>query len=292
MKKYFESLSLVELNSTFYNYPQGRTVEGWREKAPEKFEFTVKAHQDISHKAKLKADETCLQAFERIIQICKTLHSKILLIQTPGSFRSDRLAEAERFFRKVNRRNLTLVWETRGSSWEIEDVYKKLRQTAETLDVTHVTDPLRAMPAHTGRAAYFRLHGLGERMYYYQHSDSELKKLEQSIRPFERESKEVYVLFNNLTMFDDALRFKQYMSVGTFPRITCSYGLASVREVAAKTRYPASTSLLMKKLGWKLVEAEEGKQVRLASLLDGLPTRTYNSAEELVDTIKSVKKMD
>jgi uncharacterized protein YecE (DUF72 family) len=292
MKKYFESLSLVELNSTFYNYPQERTVEGWREKAPAKFEFTVKAHQHISHKAKLKADEACLQAFERMVQICKTLHSKRLLIQTPSSFRPDKLAEAERFFRKVNRRNLTFVWETRGSSWSTEDAYKKLRQTAERLNVTHVTDPLRAMPAYTGRAAYFRLHGLGERMYYYQHSDAELKKLKQLITPFERESKEVYVLFNNLTMFDDALRFKQYLSAGTFPRITSSYGLASIREVAAKTRYPASTSLLMKKLGWKLVEVEQGKQVRLAFLLDGLPRRTYKSAEELVDTIKSVKKMD
>jgi uncharacterized protein YecE (DUF72 family) len=52
-KKYFESFDLVELNRTFYHYPQEKTVEGWRKTAPENFEFTVKAHQDISHKARM-----------------------------------------------------------------------------------------------------------------------------------------------------------------------------------------------------------------------------------------------
>jgi len=61
MKKCFEKFSLIGLNSTFYQYPRERTVEGQREKAHENFEFKVKAHQDISHKAKLKVEETSLQ---------------------------------------------------------------------------------------------------------------------------------------------------------------------------------------------------------------------------------------
>jgi uncharacterized protein YecE (DUF72 family) len=86
-EKCFENFSLIGPNSTFYQYTRERTVEGWREKAHENFEFTVKAHQDISHKAKLKVEETSLQAFERMKQTCKTLNSRILLVQTPGSFR-------------------------------------------------------------------------------------------------------------------------------------------------------------------------------------------------------------
>ena len=57
------------MNSTFYQYPREKTVEGWREKAPKDFEFTVKAHQDISHKAKVKVEKASLQAFERMKQI-------------------------------------------------------------------------------------------------------------------------------------------------------------------------------------------------------------------------------
>jgi uncharacterized protein YecE (DUF72 family) len=162
MKKYFQSFKLVELNSTFYQYPRMETVEGWRKKAPENFEFSIKAHQDISHKAKLKVEESSLQAFERIKDICKALNTQILLIQTSGSFRPDRLVYVEKFFKAVNREGLILVWETRGHAWETAEVYERLGQLLDTLDIVHVTDPLRVVPAHVGKIAYFRLHGLSK----------------------------------------------------------------------------------------------------------------------------------
>jgi uncharacterized protein YecE (DUF72 family) len=291
MKKYFESFRLVELNSTFYNYPRERTVEGWREKAPENFEFTVKVHQDISHKAKLKVEKTSLQAFEHMMQTCKTLTSKILLIQTPSSFRPDRLGDAEKFFGAVDREGLVLVWETRGPAWETVEVRNRLGEVLEKVDVTHVTEPFRVTPAYTGDVAYFRLHGLGERMYYYQYSDSELRKLKELISMYEREGKEAYVLFNNLSMFDDGLRFIEYLSKGVLPKITSSTGLGSIRSVVERTRYPASKSMVIKKLGWRLVEVEEGKQVRLGGILNDLPSKTYTNAEELLNEVKTAKKI-
>jgi len=282
----------VELNSTFYQYPREKTVEGWREKAPKEFEFTVKAHQDISHKAKLKVEETSLQAFGRMKQICKTLNSKILLIQTPCSLRLDKLADAEKFFREVNRENLVLVWETRGPAWETPEAHKKLGQVLEKLDVTHVTDPFRVMPAYTGEIAYFRLHGLGEQMYYYQYSNMELEKLEELITPYEKEGKGVYVLFNNLSMFEDEVRFIEYLVKRTFPKVTCSTGLASIKEVIEKTRYPTSKNMLIKKVGWRLVEVEEGKQARLSTFLDDLPSKNYKNVDDLLKDLKSVKHLD
>ncbi|MEM2995486.1 MAG: DUF72 domain-containing protein [Candidatus Bathyarchaeia archaeon] len=291
MKKYFEKFSLVELNNTFYQYPKEKTVEGWRIKAPENFEFTVKAHQDISHKSKLKIDEASLQAFNRMKQICKTLNSKVLLIQTPGSFKPDKLGDAEKFFKEINRENLVLVWETRGPAWEKPEVYEKLGKVLEKIDVTHVTDPFRIMPAYTGKTAYFRLHGLSEQMYYYQYSDAELQKLQEFITPYEKGGKEVYVLFNNLSMFDDGIRFVEYLSKGKFPKITSATGLDSISEVVEKTRYPTTKAMLMKRLGWRLIEVEEGKQIRLSAFLMDLPARTYKNPEELLKDIKAVKML-
>ncbi len=40
--------------------------------------------------------------------------------------------------------------------------------------------------------------------------------------------------------------------------------------------------MLVKKVGWRLVEIEEGKQVRLADLLAELPSKTYKSADEIL----------
>jgi len=292
MKRYFENYKLVELNSTFYEYPKLETVEGWREKAPEDFEFTVKAHQDISHKAKMRLDETSIQAFEKMKQICKILNAKILLIQTPGSFRPDKLGEAEKFFTNINREDLTLVWETRGPEWEKPEVVEKLSQVLSRLNVVHVTDPFRVLPAYTSQIAYFRLHGLGKELYYYQYTDEELRRLGETAKKFEDESKTVYVLFNNLSMFEDGLRFMQYLSSGKFPKITGTVGLESIKSVIAKTRYPAPKSMLVKKVGWRLVEIEEGRQVRLAELLTELPSKTYKNAEELLNALKTAKKLD
>jgi uncharacterized protein YecE (DUF72 family) len=292
MKRYFENYRLVELNSTFYEYPKLETVEGWREKAPGDFEFTVKAHQDISHKAKMKLDETCIKAFEKMKEICRTLNAKILLIQTPSSFRPDKLGEAEKFFANINREDLTLVWETRGPEWEKPEVVEKLRQVLSRLNVVHVTDPFRVLPAYTGQIAYFRLHGLGEELYYYQYTDEELRRLSEIAKNFEAEGKTVYVLFNNLSMFEDGLRFMHYLSSGKFPKVTGAVGLESVKSVIAKTRYPTPKSMLVKKVGWRLVEIEEGKQVRLAELLAELPSKTYKNAEELLNALKTAKKLD
>jgi len=284
MKKYFENFRLVELNSTFYQYPRMETVEGWRRKAPENFEFTVKVHQDVSHRSKMNVEEAGLRAFEQMKEICKVLNSKILLIQTPGSFGPDRLADAEQFFKRVDHEDLVLVWETRGPAWENAETYKRLGQVLESLNVTHVTDPFRVMPAYVGEIAYFRLHGLSKQMYYYQYSDVELRKLKDLIAVYE--DKGAYVLFNNLSMFEDGARFLKYLSKGSFPKITVSVGLASVREVVEKTRYPVSKSILIRRVGWRLVELEEGKQVKLETVFANLPSKTYKNVEELLEHVR------
>jgi uncharacterized protein YecE (DUF72 family) len=82
MNKYFQHFSLVELNRTFYEYPREKTLAGWRARAPAKFEFTVKAHQDISHRGRMKINEDSLRAFERMKRTCKLLNSNVLLIDT------------------------------------------------------------------------------------------------------------------------------------------------------------------------------------------------------------------
>jgi hypothetical protein len=198
------------------------------------------------------------------------------------------LSDAEDFFMAINREELALAWETRGPKWQSPEIRDKLRRILENLNVAHVTDPFRALPAHVGEVAYFRLHGLGERMYYYQYTDEELRRLKELTAPYERRAKEIYVFFNNLSMFEDAKRFKQYLSSGAFPKITAQTGLASVKSVIQKTRYPTTKSVLIRKLGWRLVETEQGQQIRLETLLKNLLSKSYNSAGELLTELKTL----
>jgi uncharacterized protein YecE (DUF72 family) len=291
MNKYYERFSLVELNRTFYQYLRERTVADWRARAPANFEFTVKAHQDISHNCRMKIGEESLHAFERMRRICKLLDSEVLLIQTPGSFKPDRLSDAVRFLSQVNRDDLVLAWETRGPKWETNQVYGRLRTFLKKLNVEHVTDPLRIRPAYTCKVAYFRLHGLGKRLYYYQYDDEDLRRLAEIARQFEKETREVCVLFNNLAMFDDAVRFVHYLSNGVFPRLGKAVGLKSIEDVVRKTRYPVSKTVLIGKVGWKLVQLSRRRQVRLETILVDLPSQTYRNAEELIRKISSLKQL-
>ena len=123
---------------------------------------------------------------------------------------------------------------------------------------------------------------------YYQYTDEELRKLEELTAPYEHKAKEVYVFFNNLSMFEDAKRFKQYLSSGAFPKNTAQTGLASVKSVIQKIPYPTTKSVLIRKLGWRLVEKEQGQQIRLETLRKNLPSRSYNSAGELLTELKTL----
>jgi uncharacterized protein YecE (DUF72 family) len=50
--EYAELLSCVEIQHTFYQPPQIKTLERWRVEMPNDFEFTLKAWQLITHEAK------------------------------------------------------------------------------------------------------------------------------------------------------------------------------------------------------------------------------------------------
>ena len=279
-KRYQETFRLVEINRTFYNIPKIETLIKWRRDAPAEFEFTVKAHQDLSHKYKLKLEDS-LKVFETMKLICRSLEARILLIQTPASFKPDQLEVAEAFFKGIRREELLVVWETRGPSWETSETRERLKELLESLDVPHVTDPFRSLPVYSGSVAYLRLHSSGSRMYYYQYSDEELLKLQRIVKSLEAGGREVYVLFNNLSMFEDASRFLSFIETGRFPPLTLR-GTDSIRNLLRRMRYPSTKSVIMKKIGWRLIELEEHKQVRLEEILRNLPSKTYKSAEEIL----------
>jgi hypothetical protein len=41
----------------------------------------------------------------------------------------------------------------------------------------------------------------------------------------------------------------------------------------------------LQRLGWRLVEVEHGKQIRLETLLSGVPSKTYQNVEKLIDEV-------
>lgn len=53
-----------------------------------------------------------------------------------------------------------------------------------------------------------------------------------------------------------------------------------------QTRYPTTKSLLLKRLGWRLVEIKKGEQTRLDELLKRLPSKNYRSTDEVLRELR------
>ena len=104
LKAYSEVFNFVEVNSTFYEYPNRRTVEGWRRLVPADFTFSVRCHQDLTHRIGLKPVEEAYEVFYKMKAYCDALEAPFLVLETPASQILDAkgIAEARDFFSSIS----------------------------------------------------------------------------------------------------------------------------------------------------------------------------------------------
>ncbi len=220
LEEYARELHVVEVQQTFYQPPQVRTAEGWRRRVPEGFIFTLKAWQLVTHPptsptyrrlrrpipssrvdryGSFAPTEEVDQAWARTLEVARALGAAVVVFQCPASFTPTpaHVENLQRFFRRAPRDGLRFAWEPRGSWPE-----GLVRQLCQELDLIHCTDPLTA-PSVYGRVRYYRLHG--RTGYRYRYTEEDLQQLRGHCRA------PAYVLFNNVSMWEDALRFRDLL---------------------------------------------------------------------------------
>ncbi|MCS7090778.1 MAG: DUF72 domain-containing protein [Verrucomicrobiota bacterium] len=214
---YFQTFRLVEIQQTFYEPPRVETARRWRAMAPPDFEFTLKAWQLITHTPEsptyrrlrmplgpeqrrqcghFQDSPIVHTAWVRTVEVARALQATRIIFQCPARFTPtvDHVRQLQRFFRSVDRAGLDLVWEPRGM-WPTDLV----RDLCVELGLTHAVDPFRG-PCLAGEVPYYRLHGIGG--YAHRFRDEELDELKGRVG-----RGPAYVLFNNVSMKEDALRF-------------------------------------------------------------------------------------
>lgn len=189
---YAKIFDMVEITSTFYQMPKTSTARAWRKEVdalnPD-FEFSVKIPKLITHVSNFSDEGT----WEKIRDIAEALRAKVLVFQTPKTFKEtkENLKRLEDFFNKVE--GFSFALEPRGWSKEtIETIFPKH-------NITHIVDPFSETPIKQ-KFNYYRLHGRGNIMYRYRFKDDDLEFLKKKIK------KKDYLLFNNIFMYDDAMR--------------------------------------------------------------------------------------
>lgn len=223
LEAYARELGVVEVQQTFYDPPRPQTAARWRGRVPEAFEFTLKAWQLITHPAEsptyrrlrrplppevqkqcgfFRPTDPVLEAWARTRELAGILRARIVVFQCPRSFlpTSEHVANLRAFFRRIDRAGLRCAWEPRGP-WPPELVGRLCRE----LDLIHCVDPF-ATPSVHGDPRYFRLHGRSG--YRYRYTDDDLRTLREWC------TGETYVMFNNVGMWEDALRFRALCASG------------------------------------------------------------------------------
>jgi len=217
--KYHEAFNLVELQQPFFQPPGPRMLSSWRSSAPAGFEFILKAWQLITHdpmsasyqKLKdpvpdhkwslyggFKPTNEVWRAWAITENEADVLGCRIIVFQCPSGFKptEENLANVRKFFSDINRKDRIFVFEPRN--WQEKD----LRPLCEELDLVNCEDPFRHAAGY-GKIRYLRLYGRGG--FHYSYKEAELREVIEKYRDLP----EVYVLFNNSDMFNNAYAMKE-----------------------------------------------------------------------------------
>ena len=96
---YAEKYQVVEVDSTFYHAPSQKTVEGWRNKTPPGFGFSLKVPQSITHE-KILVD--CQPELESFLAAARALEEKLLCcVLQFGYFNQSKFDSGEAFLERL-----------------------------------------------------------------------------------------------------------------------------------------------------------------------------------------------
>ena len=155
LSHYADRLNTVEVNYTFRRFPTEKLLRGWIEATPANFQFAIKAHQKITHVARLRDVADFTSDFLRSLQPLDA-EKKLgpVLFQLPPFLKCD-VALLEDFL-GILPRSLRAAFEFRHESWFSDEVYAALRNANAAL-CNAESEKLETPDVQTGDFSYLRL---------------------------------------------------------------------------------------------------------------------------------------
>lgn len=171
LTRYAATLSMVEVNASFYRAVRAETFATWADQTPADFRFSVKINRAITHAARLSANAKLEQALEPMMSLGPKLIA--VLIQLPPTLAFDAERD-EAFLDRLRALYAGMVaWEPRHPSWEAPEASALLATHGITRVLTEIP---RSADPHSTDGAYVRLHGTPRR-YYSAYSSDDLAAL-------------------------------------------------------------------------------------------------------------------
>ncbi len=282
LKIYSQIFDFVEVNYTFYQYPRMELVERWRRIVPPKFTFSVRCHQDLTHKFGLRPIDQAYEVFYRMSSYCDALRSHFLILETPSYYMigQENVGEIRDFFSSLNLKNIRLVWEYRAP------ITTTVTNLMQDFNVVQCVDLCKEKAVFNLDVTYSRLFGKGQHNLY-QFTDDELAEIDRNAH--ETDSKTVILCYHSARMHTDASRFRRYKDTGKFLPVTDYIGVDSAKAILAEdTKFPISKSGLKVDQGWKVMDLSQNRRVHLSEVLEKVPDRTYSNLEDVIGELRAV----
>lgn len=284
LKAYSEIFNFVEVNYTFYEYPDFRTVERWRKTVPKDFTFAVRCHQDLTHRIGLKPVNEAYTVLARMKTYCEILNAPYLVLETPASYtlNEQALKDVKALFSSVDFKGVRLIWEIRAP------VTVQAVNLMQELNIVHAVDLSKENPSYTSDTMYSRIFGKGQQNLY-QFTDEELVDINRKVlEGLAQGAKNINLSYHGARMFTDAARFQTYLQTGKFIPATPYTGTQSARAVLAEdAKFPLTKTALIKQQGWKIIDQTPEKRVHLTEVLAKLPDKTYNNLKEVITALEA-----
>jgi uncharacterized protein YecE (DUF72 family) len=201
---YAEIFDTIEVDSTFYAIPASSAVENWYRKTPEKFSFSLKLPQEITHEYGLR--EPSFPVLNEFCERVALLKEKLgaVLIQLPPNFEASKEnAQALREFLAELPKEIRFAIEFRNRQWLVDWTFEELEKNKVAICLVEGSWIPRelmfeAVEKKTADFAYIRF--MGERdltsfdkIYRAQAANLQMWKTE-----IERiKAKDIYIYFSN-----------------------------------------------------------------------------------------------
>ena len=195
-RKWFEHYSkrfnTLELNTTFYRFPQVRILQQWYDNSPQIYRFSLKVPRLITHYKQLKDCERLLSDFYGTTR--EGLKDKLGCVLFQFSNRTI-FSEAmlERIITNLDP-SFTNVVEFRHDTWWQNDVFEKL--ALHNIHFCSISYPiLRDDVIHNTKLLYYRFHGV-PRLYKSTYRKMDILRIAGGFTANEI-TKDLFVYFNN-----------------------------------------------------------------------------------------------
>jgi uncharacterized protein YecE (DUF72 family) len=209
LKYYSRSFNFVELNFSYYQIIKKHTLSDMVSKVPEDFTFTIKAHQNLTHRRMDSWRKEALDFADCLSVLMEKGQLGGILLQFPFSFH----------YTPVNRiylsklcdslRDLPLFIEFRNGEWHREKVLTEMESRnigVVSTDMPSLKNLADNSIYKTSEDLYIRMHGRNSKnwwngdntsRYDYLYSEMELDNKFSNLTDLIDQSKRIFIAFNN-----------------------------------------------------------------------------------------------